>query len=96
MLGTAADQMTSPEHPTWIEAVTSARLKLMAPNDLRNAFRMLARNPGYTLAAVAALALGIVANSAIFSIINTILLKPLTYPDPDRIIQLMNTGPNGT
>jgi hypothetical protein len=68
----------------------------MVPNDLKHAFRMLARNPGYTLAAVAALALGIGANTAIFSVINTVLLKPLTYPDPDRIVQLMNTSPNGT
>jgi predicted permease len=68
----------------------------VVPNDLRHAFRMLARNPGYTLAAVAALALGIGANSAIFSVINTVLLKPLTYPEPDRIAQLMNTNPNGT
>ena len=68
----------------------------MVPNELKHAFRMAARNPGYTLAAVAALALGIGANTAIFSIINTVLLKPLTYPDPDRIVQLMNTSPNGT
>ena len=68
----------------------------MVPNDVRHAFRMLARNPGYTLAAVAALALGIGANPAIFSVINTVLLKPLAYPEPDRIAQLMNTSPNGT
>lgn len=68
----------------------------MVPNDLKHAFRMLARSPGYTLAAVAALTLGIGANTAIFSVINTVLLKPLTYPDPDRIVQLMNTSPNGT
>src|ERR1700692_3374656 len=68
----------------------------MVPNDLKHAFRMLARNPGYTLAAVAALALGIGANTAIFSVVNTVLLKPLTYPYPDRIVQLMNTGPIGT
>ena len=71
-------------------------IKSMVPNDLKHAFRMLARNPGYTLAAVAALALGIGANTAIFSVINTVLLNPLTYPDPDRIVQLMNTTPNGT
>lgn len=68
----------------------------MAPNDLKYAFHVLARNPGFTIAAVAALALGIGANTAIFSVINTVLLKPLTYPDPDRIVQLMNTSPNGT
>jgi putative ABC transport system permease protein len=68
----------------------------VVPNDLKLAFRMLARNPGYTVAAVAALALGVGANTAIFSVINTVLLKPLIYPDPDRIVQLMNIGPDGT
>src|SRR5205823_3696181 len=63
--------------------------------DLKHSLRMFAHNPGFTLAAVAVLALGIGANSAIFSVINTVLLKPLAFPDPDRIVQFMLASPQG-
>jgi len=64
-------------------------------NDLRYSFRMLIANPAFTFTAVAALALGIGANTAIFTVVNTVLLKPLAYPDPDRMVQLMNITPDG-
>jgi putative ABC transport system permease protein len=63
--------------------------------DLRYAFRVLIANPAFTVTAVAALALGIGANTAIFTVVNAVLLKPLSYPDPERMVQLMNTEPDG-
>jgi hypothetical protein len=61
--------------------------------DLRYAFRTLISSPGVTLLVVASLAIGIGANTAIFSVVNALLLKPLPYPDPDRLAILWLRSP---
>jgi len=64
--------------------------------DLKHSLRMFWASRGFTAAAVAALALGIGANTAIFSVVNTILLKPVPFPDPDRVVSFQNTSPEGS
>jgi predicted permease len=64
-------------------------------NEIKHSLQMFFKNPGFTLAAVAALALGIGANTAIFTVVNAVLLKPLTYPDADRIVEFFHNPASG-
>ena len=71
------------------------RLELLGEvrQDLTIGARRLIKAPGFSLLAIAILALGIGANSAIFSVLNAVVLQPLPYPEPDRLVQMWESAP---
>src|SRR5436853_1989656 len=63
--------------------------------DLRYALRGLARSPGFTAAAALAVALGVAGSSAIFSVLDSVVLRPLSAPEPDRLLRVYETSRTG-
>jgi putative ABC transport system permease protein len=63
--------------------------------DLKHSLRMFRQNRAFTLTAIAALTLGIGANTAVFSVVNAVLLRPVPFPDPDRLVFFQSTAPQG-
>jgi len=61
--------------------------------DVRFSLRMLAKNPGFTAIAVLSIGLGIFANTTVFSVLNAVRFRPLPFPDPERLVQLLEANP---
>jgi putative ABC transport system permease protein len=79
----------------WVTAIGLMYLLSSSLNDLRYAIRRLRNSPGFSAVAIATIGLAIGANTALFSFVNGILLSPLPYPEPDRIVRVLERHPTG-
>src|SRR5919106_2567016 len=77
------------------EAQRNSAIILYMLQDIRYAFRMLKKNPILSVVAILTIALGIGANTAIFSIVNSVLIQPLPYRETDRLFTIHEFAPNG-
>jgi putative ABC transport system permease protein len=90
--GVTLDEPTAADHParrslSWLEVLVQ---------DVRFGLRVLRKSPGFTAVAVVTLALGIGATTAIFTVVDRVLLAPMAYPDPDHLVVFMQSYPEGT
>src|SRR5215510_6192335 len=83
-VGVAEDRFYDGQRFAWLQN---------AGRDLRHAWRSLLRTPGFLVAAVGTLSLAIGATAGMFSVVNTVMLTPLPFPKPDRLVFLMGTAP---